>query len=282
MSNGKKGFDLMNDVEIYYFSGTGNSLIVAKDLAEDLNAKLIPVIPFKEKQSIHSEAEIIGIVFPIYDFQPPFLINEFIEKLKIPDSTYLFAVCTYGVMPLKAMKKFNTTCQMYQKTLSSAFTVKMPHNGVGYSKIPKEKQEKMFNNWKKKRRFIIKKVKTKETGPIETNNSVYLFALTGIFLKMMPKLLGMMKEIAFHGWDSLGFVVNDQCNGCGICEKICPVNNIHMEKSIPIWSDKCINCFACLQWCPKQAINAGKITENTERYHHPDINVNEIINQKQN
>lgn len=271
----------MNNVEIYYFSGTGNSLIVAKDLAKGLNGTVIAVNRFRKKQSIHSEAKIVGIVFPIYEFKAPSLIDEFIEKLQISDSTYLFAVCTYGIMPLKTMKKFFKTCEASQKTVASAFTVKMPHNGVGYSKISKEKQEKMFADWKKKCTLIIDTVQKKETGTIETNNSLYLFVLIGLFIRMMPQLLGMLKEIIVHGWNSLGFVVNDQCNNCGICEKICPVNNITIEMKRPVWSDKCIMCFACLHWCPKEAINAGKITENTERYHHPDVNINEIIHQNQ-
>ncbi len=31
--------------EIYYFSGTGNSLVVARDLSEKLCGKLIAIVP---------------------------------------------------------------------------------------------------------------------------------------------------------------------------------------------------------------------------------------------
>ncbi len=48
-----------------------------------------------------------------------------------------------------------------------------------------------------------------------------------------------------------------KCNGCGACEKICPVNAIEMIKDefgfeySYINKDKCINCGKCLKVCPE-------------------------------
>lgn len=63
------------NIEIYYFSGTGNSLAVARDLAAKLNARLIPITTVMDRESIETDAERIGIVFPLYDFKPPTWIN---------------------------------------------------------------------------------------------------------------------------------------------------------------------------------------------------------------
>jgi flavodoxin len=43
----------MAKTEIYYFSGTGNSLVVARSLSERLAAKLIPVVPLLKKDTVH-------------------------------------------------------------------------------------------------------------------------------------------------------------------------------------------------------------------------------------
>ena len=51
--------------EIYYFSGTGNSLVVAKDVAEKNNGKLVSIPSLMNKKSIKTEADVIGFVFPI-------------------------------------------------------------------------------------------------------------------------------------------------------------------------------------------------------------------------
>lgn len=61
----------MDKTEIYYFSGSGNSLAVARDIADRLNAKLTPVTSVMNRESVTSEAGVIGFAFPIYDFNRP-------------------------------------------------------------------------------------------------------------------------------------------------------------------------------------------------------------------
>ncbi len=50
--------------EIYYFSGTGNSLFVARELQHRIpGAKLIPIISLLNSDAIKTTAETVGIVF---------------------------------------------------------------------------------------------------------------------------------------------------------------------------------------------------------------------------
>ncbi len=73
---------------------------------------------------------------------------------------------------------------------------------------------------------------------------------------------------------------DEKCNGCGICQKICPVDNIKLVNEKPEWQHKCQFCLACLHYCPQEAIQYGKNTLGRERYNHPNITVKELINQK--
>ncbi len=52
--------------EIYYFTGTGNSLAVARDIALKTDGKLIPIPSVIDKDIIKTETDAIGIVFPTY------------------------------------------------------------------------------------------------------------------------------------------------------------------------------------------------------------------------
>ena len=86
-------------IEIYYFSGTGNSLFIARELANKLQGKLIPIASLIKQERINSESEIIGVVFPVYLAHLngiPLIVKDFIQKLAQLDSKYLFAVCTCG------------------------------------------------------------------------------------------------------------------------------------------------------------------------------------------
>jgi flavodoxin len=54
------------EMDIYYFSGTGNSLSVAKDIAQEVKGTLISMSSGIDQEIIKTEADSVGIVFPCY------------------------------------------------------------------------------------------------------------------------------------------------------------------------------------------------------------------------
>ena len=53
--------------EIYYFSGTGNSFYVVKELQKRIiDSKLIPIVSLLKQKIIEVQGETVGFVFPIY------------------------------------------------------------------------------------------------------------------------------------------------------------------------------------------------------------------------
>ncbi len=266
--------------EIYYFSGTGNSFIIARDIANKINAELIPVASIINQNSIYTEADVIGFVFPIYDFKPPKLVIEFAKKLRNIDSKYIFVICTYGIAPLKVIKIFDRLIQSKEGKLSSGFAVKMPHNGLGSSLFSKDQHEKMFMNWKIKLEKISEYIISGKKGRLETSNIVFSIVLSGLLIKRIPFIIKFLKQVIMKGWGSLSINYNERCDGCGICEKICPVDNIKMVDNKPLWLNNSEGCFACYHWCPKEAIQFGKTNMNIKQYHHPEVRIVDIMRQK--
>jgi Pyruvate/2-oxoacid:ferredoxin oxidoreductase delta subunit/flavodoxin len=266
--------------EIYYFSGTGNSYAVAKDLSVKIQAKLIPVASLIDKTSIDTDAEVIGFVFPIYDFKPPRLIIEFVKKLKNIGSKYIFAVFTYGIAPLKSIRFFDQLIRSIGGNLSSGFAVKMPHNGLGSGTFSQSQHELMLENWKTKLDIVSEYIMNGKKGKFETSGIFFSLVLSGLFVKRIPFIVKLLKHVMMKGWESLAFTTNENCDGCGICKKVCPVDNIKMIDSKPSWSNHSEGCFACIHWCPKDAIQLGKTNFNLKQYHHPDVSVADMIRQK--
>ena len=104
----------MTDKSIYYFSGAGNSLAVAKKLSEDLDAQLLPIKLLREQNGKTvdkvqlwsagaSGDSTIGIVFPVHGGQPPKFVVEALSNLDNIRNSYLFTVCTYGISPGRAL-----------------------------------------------------------------------------------------------------------------------------------------------------------------------------------
>ncbi len=82
--------------EIYYFSGTGNSLAVAKGVAEKTEATLIPIATQMNEEVVRTDADVVGIVFPVYYAELPMIVEKFCMKLSGMEGIHIFAICTYG------------------------------------------------------------------------------------------------------------------------------------------------------------------------------------------
>ena len=76
------------------------------------------------------------------------------------------------------------------------------------------------------------------------------------------------------------FYFDNNCSACGICEEICPVNNIILVEGKPQWQNKCQLCLACINYCPEEAIQFEDQTKKKQRYHQPEITFQEIKAQK--
>ncbi|MHA2473730.1 MAG: EFR1 family ferrodoxin, partial [Promethearchaeota archaeon] len=87
----------MINTTIYYFTGTGNSLTIAKSLEEHIeNCELIPIAKLWQVKNIKSTSEKIGFVFPLYYSGLPKIVFDFISKIDLGKSDYFFSVVTSG------------------------------------------------------------------------------------------------------------------------------------------------------------------------------------------
>ena len=69
---------------------------------------------------------------------------------------------------------------------------------------------------------------------------------------------------------------DDKCNGCAICAKVCPVQNIKMVDNKPVWQHRCEMCLACAEWCPIKAIHHWNRAEGIV-YHHPNVKISDML-----
>jgi ferredoxin len=259
---------------LYYFTGTGNSLKIAKDLAAQLgDAELIPIAKVADQPNIAPAADRVGVVFPVYMWGLPLIVASFARKLQVPKSTYVFAITNYGGFPAGTLGQLEKLLAANQITLSAGYSIKMPGNYTPmYGAQSPDKQQKCFAGETNLLKDIAAAIKSGSKIAYAGNPLV-----NALFTSFIYK--NGSKQIPTG--DSK-FWVDEKCNSCGICEKACPVKNIRMAAGKPVWLHHCEQCLACLQWCPQEAIQVGKNTAARKRYHHPDINVQDILNQQKN
>lgn len=252
---------------IYYFSATGNSLKVTKNLSEQLtDTKIIQISKKSIPTSKDTQSDKIGFVFPVYNFGLPVIVKNFIETLPIGKHTYVFAIATCGGMVGAALNQIKKILNKKDINLASSFCVFMPGSDqLMFPTVSEEEQNKLFNDEEKQISTIALAIKSKQHIKYKSNaimSSVYNLLYTATF---RPK--GMGKN----------FWTDEKCIGCGLCSQVCPANNIVMHDGKPKWEHQCESCLACMQWCPQKSIQYKKTTVKRGRYHNPQINVSELI-----
>lgn len=258
---------------ILYFSGTGNSLQVSKDISNKLwEFDLCNIASLVGEEKIRIESKTLGIVFPVYYSRLPLVVEKVVKKLEINKNTYIFGVAAHGGAPASVLIKLKNILRENGATLNSGFLLKMPANNVlAYNTKSPEKYNKIFEEEKKKVNGIVDVIRERKDHECEVSKLILDIVIDKVFIKTTDKIM-----MGFHERDNK-FWVNDSCNGCRLCEKVCPVNNIEFNKDKPIWKHKCEQCTACIQYCPKEAIQWGNGTVKRKRYRNPNVNINEII-----
>mgnify|MGYP002951794102 FL=1 len=61
--------------------------------------------------------------------------------------------------------------------------------------------------------------------------------------------------------------MGEECIGCGLCQDVCPLNNIRLVDGKPDWGNSCTHCMACICRCPKEAIEYKNKSVGKRRYY---------------
>lgn len=246
--------------KIYYFSGTGNSLAVSRKLEENFIEKgnIVPLAIFENEEIVDVDTDVLGFVFPVYFMTIPDIVKRFVKKLNFKTDTYIFAIATCNGIPGNSLFTLNKCLNKKGKKLSSGFTIDMPGNAII---TPPEIEAERLKNYKTKVAEIANYVNCLSTNEFEGKNN-----FKNHIMSSTMSILAKKFQFAPNKYSS-----TSECIGCGVCEKVCPVNNIKVVEKRPQWENKCANCLACFHWCPKKAVVINKFLKKRNRYHHPEI-----------
>jgi Pyruvate/2-oxoacid:ferredoxin oxidoreductase delta subunit len=244
---------------IFYFSGSGNSYAVAKQIADRIEGeRVISLARFDDFKQCDN-AERIGIVFPCYGASAPDIVLDFKNKLfKRINKTgkYVFAVITYAHSPGSSYLDF-------KEVVDAWFKVKMPENDSYGWWVPAPKKQKI----------LLAQSVVEIDGfakDIQNKKAIIMYrAIPGI--RLVTHVGNKMVKNMYKDFDKMLYA-DDKCVKCQQCIKYCPVQNITFDNK-PVWGTDCANCFGCVNRCPQSAIQVGKRTKGKRRYVHPDYKI---------
>lgn len=247
---------------VFYFTGTGNSLYVAKQIEQN---------PVSIPQALHSgdlhfQSDSIGIVCPIYGSEPPYMVQEFLKRAQF-ETDYLYIIMTYGCSNGAAMQIIRKIAEECRLSLAYTRTIKMVDNFLPGFDMAAEKA-------------ADKKVKRQMADILHdlSNRKRDLEEVQPEDMAVYQNYLAFTAKHPDQGWKQIKLCTTEKCNGCGLCVQVCPGGCIQIKDGHAVRSGRnCQVCLACVHHCPQNAVrlNVPEVNPN-ERYIHPEISVKEI------
>lgn len=258
---------------IYYFSGTGNSKWVAEQLAAQLGDHVLSIADLLRAEN--AEAAIaesaagavrLGIVAPIYAWGMPLIVMDFARKLAAalpaagrtapdgspaPKAVFHFAVATCGEDTGRALTRLSRVFP-----LNSSYSIVMPNNCVTLMDVDTPEAARQAVDAARLRLPRIAEEIGAERPVTEVHEGSAAAFKTACINPLFSRFAMSPKN----------FRADENCTGCGLCAKVCPLGTIHLENGRPLWSGRCQMCQACINRCPQKAIQYGSATENRGRY----------------
>lgn len=245
---------------IFYFTGTGNSLYIARQLAGE-NAELLSIPQMVKRGKYEFEADEIGIVYPIYGHMPPYMVRQFIQKAKLK-AGYKFAILTYGARKCDAVEIWDRISRKANNAFDYINTIIMVDNWL--PNFDMNEQLKIDKHIPENLQKITADINSRQHWhePVteeERQQHQGFMQRSGLD----PEVGFLMKSEKF-------FTVTDACIDCGICTYVCPRGNYELTSRGVKTSGDCEFCFACIQNCPQKAIQFikqedGSFPDGTEK-----------------
>jgi ferredoxin len=262
---------------ILYFSGTGNTDYVARYLADRLDRGRVDVdlrsVEWQPPENV-SSFDLLALGFPVYAGDSPGFVQTYLEQLPLGQNRGAFVFCTKGAYAASAVRLNLQRLAMRGYVSLLGGDVIMPGTD-GLSMISK-------NSWMARKALQKDYDQLKDANRlVEQMNGVLLELAEGspieaLRIPLPPQLKMTLSDRlwaylyrATESWARARLHADDRCEGCALCARICPVDNVTVREGHAHFEDRCILCLRCLHSCPQEAIQIGKLTSGKFRWKGP-------------
>ncbi len=233
-------------IDLYFFSGTGNTLLVSKEIKKYFEENQFTVNLIRIEKSQHLEVDkshTIGIAVPIaVQTTFPFCWG-FINNLPETDEkTEVFLVTTRTMYSGGIIGPAKKILRKKGYITIGAKEIKMPSN------FSPTKMFKLKNDDKKTSAGLIEARRFAHNLHYNITHWLDVNPVAGIVKK-----ISLQKSFSWMRKHHKMYANESKCIRCGLCFKLCPVDNIEMI-NYPEFKDTCQFCMRCYHFCPTDAI----------------------------
>ncbi len=238
----------LQHVDLYWFSGTGNTLRAARVLAEELtaNGSDVRLIPIERADPANVDPErTLGIATVVAVFTTYPLVWGFLENLPPVDGTGAFLLDTMASRSGGMTGSTRRLLEAKGYTPLGAREIIMPSNYLQQSHNEADDRVKLLAGLDRVRRFAA----DLQAGQARWKRWMGLLARLSYRISRWSKPWEHIRR-------SLGLhAVDDACTRCDLCVCLCPTGAVsRADASVPAFSDACQGCMRCYSFCPTHAI----------------------------
>lgn len=242
---------------IFYFSGTGNTELIAKHFAETLRSRGQDVDLFRVEhvlngtRTVEYEAyELIGIGHPVLGFGASSLVERFVEQLPDCNGTPAFVFKTASSPHYVNNGASNTILRSLREKGYTPFhnsIVAMPCNF--YLKYDDRLNKQLYQAAQRKVELFAEEIVNEIPRDLRIHPT----------LERLLRTVYYWEERQGGKYFAKGLRVTDSCTLCLKCVRGCPTSNITISGEGIIFSQNCLLCMRCIYSCPQKAIRATRL-----------------------
>ncbi|HPS12269.1 MAG TPA: EFR1 family ferrodoxin [Prolixibacteraceae bacterium] len=246
---------------IHYFSGTGNTAHAVKMVTDrlreqDFEVKLIPIN--KNVKPPETTPDFHLIAFPVLSWAAPVLVKKYLSEMKTKAKTPVAilaingAIISGGKMEKgytgQALEEVETMLKRRGFDVFLTGNASFPDNWTQFTNpCAPDAIRAIFQEGELEVRSFTEKFLSgeKELYRCGLRNIIWSGIIAYLFDYVGRRVLGKF------------YIADQNCTGCGICVKSCPVGAIKMGKWKPWWRTTCEDCNRCINICPEKAIQVS-------------------------
>lgn len=246
---------------IFYFTGCGNSLLVAQRIAAATSERLVE-LPTEQREWRVARGEGLGVVCPVYFCGLPVAVREFLQtaRFALEGDNYVFTVCTYGTMSGMAARQARRLLKRGGVKVDAQYSVRMVDVWTPMFDLSDKAHTRAITERSLPRiDEVARQILERQRGN-----------------RCSRQLLWPVAKVVYKEYEKARLtshfrVIPDRCMGCGLCARRCPVGAIALDdQRHPVWTSKrCYMCLRCLHHCPGFAIQYGRHTEGHGQFVNP-------------
>lgn len=250
---------------VFCFTGTGNSLFSAAEIAKSLNCQVTLITKELLDNITFIEADTFVLVLPSYAYGCPKLVKQFCKKI-IFKCNYFAALVTAGTSSGGTLHQLKRILKRRKVSLDYGTETQSIENFMPiFGKRKSNYVIKRIEYQKQNTNSFISAVTQKESIKIKGIKPLSAF-VSGLFTVALPIL-----SVTIH-------ISKKRCTNCKICQKVCPANAIKIKNDrVKIKATKCNQCQACLNVCPNNAITMLRKNKKCTSYINPNVQISDLI-----